>query len=77
MHTAIVIRQIVNSEKIVLSFPEIKKMIGREVEIIVLVEGELEDSTVPPKALQNSGHVAGSVILDEEAMQQILDNRFR
>ena len=77
MHSAIVIKQIVNSEKIVLSFPEIKKMIGREVEIIVLVEGELEDSTVPPKALQNSGHVAGSVILDEEAMQQILDNRFR
>ncbi|NLG17004.1 MAG: hypothetical protein GX556_06695 [Fibrobacter sp.] len=77
MHSAIVIKQIVNSEKIVLSFPEIKKMIGREVEIIVLVEGELEDSTVPPRALQNSGHVAGSVILDEEAMRQILENRLR
>ena len=76
MHTAIVIKQKVNSDKIVLSFPEIRKLIGREVEIIVLVEGEIEDSSVPPRALQNSGHVAGSVVLDEEAMQQILANRF-
>jgi hypothetical protein len=76
MHTAIVLKQKVNSEKIVLSFPEIRKLIGREVEIIVLVEGEIEDSSVPPRALQNSGHVAGSVVLDEEAMQQILANRF-
>ncbi|NLP01408.1 MAG: hypothetical protein GX089_02855 [Fibrobacter sp.] len=76
MHTAIVIKQKVNSDKIVLSFPEIRKLIGREVEIIVLVEGEIEDSSVPPRALQNSGHVAGSVVLDEEAMKQILANRF-
>lgn len=76
MHTAIVLKQKVNSEKIVLSFPEIRKLIGREVEIIVLVEGEIEDSSVPPRALQNSGHVAGSVVLDEEAMKQILANRF-
>jgi pentose-5-phosphate-3-epimerase len=77
MQTAIRLKQKVTSEKLVLSFSELKKLIGREIEIIILVDGEIEDSSVPPKALQNSSHVAGSVILDKEAMQQLMDSRFK
>lgn len=51
-------------------------MIGREVEIMILVDGELEH-TAPPKGIRNSTHIAGSFVLDEEAMQEILKNRFR
>ncbi len=76
MHTAIKLKQKVTSDKITISIPEIAKLNGREIEIIILVEGEIEDATNPPKAIQNS-HVAGSLILDEEAMQEILNNRFR
>ena len=77
MQTAFRFTQKVNTDEIVITFPEIRKLLGREVEIIVFIDGELEDSTVPPRALQNSRHVAGSVVLDEEAMQQIMENRFR
>lgn len=76
MQTAIRLKQKVTSDKIVLSAPEISRMIGREVEILILVDGEL-DNSAPPKGLKNSGHVAGSLILDEEAMQELLKNRFR
>ncbi|HLV30182.1 MAG TPA: hypothetical protein VKY57_01305 [Chitinispirillaceae bacterium] len=77
MHTAIKLKHKVNSDKIVISLPEIKKLIGREIEILILVEGEIEDSSCPPRALQNSPHIAGSVILDEEAVQKIMESRFR
>jgi hypothetical protein len=76
MQTAVRLKLKVTSDKIILSAPEISRMIGREVEVIILVDGEL-DQTSPPKGLKNSGHVAGSLILDEEAMQELLKNRFR
>lgn len=77
MHTAIKLKHKVTSDKITISLPEIKKLIGREIEILILVEGEIEDSSSPPRALQNSPHVAGSLILDEEAVQKIMENRLR
>lgn len=76
MQTAIRLKQKVTSDKIVLTAPEISKMIGREVEIIILVDGELDHHT-QSKGIKNSSHIAGSFVLDEEAMQEILKNRFR
>jgi hypothetical protein len=76
MQTAIRLKQKVTSEKIVISIPEIAKLNGREIEIIILVDGELENTSIPPKAIQNSGHVAGSIVLDEEAMQELMRSRF-
>lgn len=76
MQTAIRLKHKITSDKIILSAPEISRMIGREAEIIILVDGEL-DHSAPPKGLKNSGHVAGSIILDEEAMEELLRNRFR
>ncbi len=77
METAIRLKQKINSEKIVISNPEFKKLIGKEVEILILVKSETDEEGMPPKALQNSPHVAGSVILDQEAMRQMLESRFR
>lgn len=77
METAIRLKQKINSEKLVISTPEIRKLIGQEVEILILVKGSVDGEGTPPKALQNSPHVAGSVILDQEAMLQMLENRFR
>jgi pentose-5-phosphate-3-epimerase len=77
MHTAIRLKQKITSDKLVISIPEIAKLNGREVEIIILVDGELENSSIPPKAIQNSSHVAGSIVLDEEAMQELMKTRFR
>ena len=77
MHTAIRLKTTVTSENLVIHFPELRKLVGREIEIIVLVEGEIEDSTVPPKALQNSPHIAGSIVLDEEAVERLFNNRFK
>ena len=77
MHTAIRLKQKVTSDKLVISIPEIAKLNGREVEIIILVDGELENTSIPPKAIQNSSHVAGSIVLDEEAMQELMKTRFR
>lgn len=77
METAIRLKHKVTSDKVTLSVPELKKFIGNEVEILILLKGELQEEGTPPKALQNSSHVAGSVILDQEAMLQILENRFR
>lgn len=77
MHTAIRLKQKVTSDKIVISIPEIAKLNGREVEIIILVDGELENTSTPPKAIQNSSHVAGSIVLDQEAMQELMKTRFR
>jgi hypothetical protein len=77
MHTAIRLKQKITSDKLTISTPEIAKLNGKEVEIILLVEGELEETSTPPKAIQNSSHVAGSIILDEEAMQELLNSRFR
>ena len=76
MQTAIRLKQRVRSEKIVISHHELKELIGKDVEIIILVNEENED-TFPPRALQNSSHVAGSFILDEEAMKQLLESRFK
>jgi hypothetical protein len=77
MHTAIRLKQKVTSEKLIISTPELAKLVGREIEIILLIDGEIENSSIPPKGIQNSSHVAGSVVLDQEAMQELLNNRFR
>lgn len=76
MQTALRVKQRVRSEKIVINHPELKDLIGKDVEIIILASDEHEDST-PPRALQNSAHMAGSFILDEEAMKQLLESRFK
>jgi hypothetical protein len=77
MEKAIRLKQKINSEKIVISSPEIKRLIGQEVEILILVKDSVDEDGTPPKALQNSPHIAGSLILDQEAMQQMLESRFR
>lgn len=77
MQTAIRLKQKVTSETLTISIPEIEKLIGREVEIILLVDGHVDESAAPTKAFQNSRHIAGSFVLDEEAMQQMLSSRFR
>lgn len=77
MDTAIRIKQKINSEKLTISNPEFKKLIGKEVEILILIKGDSDDERTPPKALQNSPHVAGSIVLDQEAMRQMMENRFR
>jgi hypothetical protein len=76
MQTALRIKQRVRSEKLVITHNEIKDLIGKDVEIIILVNDENSESS-PPRALQNSPHVAGSFILDEEAMRQLLESRFK
>ena len=76
MQTAIRLKQRVRSEKLVISHSDLKELIGKDVDIIILVNDEKED-TFPPRALQNSTHVAGSFILDEEAMRQLLESRFK
>ena len=76
MQSAIRIKQRIRSEKLVISHKDLKELIGKDVEIIILVNNENEES-FPPRALQNSAHVAGSFILDEEAMRQLLESRFR
>lgn len=76
MQTAIRLKQRVRSENIVISHHELKDLIGKDVEIIILANDDQEES-IPPRALQNSAHVAGSFILDEEAMKQLLESRFK
>jgi hypothetical protein len=76
MQTAIRLKQKIRSEKLVISHHELKELIGKEVDIIILVNDENEEA-FPPRALQNSAHVAGSFILDEEAMRQLLESRFK
>jgi hypothetical protein len=76
MQTAIRIKQRIKSEKLVITHSELKDLIGKDVEIIILTNDEKED-VFPPRALQNSAHVAGSFILDEEAMRQLLESRFK
>ena len=76
MQSAIRLKQRVRSEKLVISHHDLKELIGKDVEIIILANDESEE-TLPPRALQNSAHVAGSFILDEEAMRQLLESRFK
>jgi hypothetical protein len=76
MQSAIRLKQKVRSEKLVISHHDLKDLIGKDVEIIILANDENEEA-FPPRALQNSAHVAGSFILDEEAMRQLLESRFR
>jgi hypothetical protein len=76
MQTAIRLKQRVRSENLVINHHELKDLIGKEVEIIILANDDNEDA-FPPRALQNSAHVAGSFILDEDAMRQLLESRFK
>jgi hypothetical protein len=76
MQTALRLKQRIRSEKLVITHHELKELIGKEVEIIILANDE-DEETNPPKALQNSNHLAGSFILDEEAMKQLLESRFK
>ena len=75
--TVIRLKTTVTSETLSLTFPELRKLIGREIEIMILISGEIEDSSMPTRAVQNSAHVAGSFVLDEEAVQRLLSNRFK
>ena len=76
MQTAIRLKQRVRSENLVINHHELKDLIGKDVEIIILANDDNEDA-FPPRALQNSAHVAGSFILDEDAMRQLLESRFK
>jgi hypothetical protein len=77
MYTAVRLQQRVQEDTIIITFPELRKLKGRELEIIIMVEGEIEDSSKPPRAVQNSPHVAGSIVLDEEAVREYLNRRLR
>ncbi len=77
MQTALRLKKTVCSKSVTLELPEFEQLLGKEIEIIVLVDGTIDDGSEPPKGIQNSPHVAGSYILDEEALQQLLDNRFK
>jgi hypothetical protein len=77
MLTAIRIKRRTENDTLVITIPELRKLRGRELEIIIMVEGELVDSSVPPYAVQNSNHVAGAAFLDEEAVREFLKSRFR
>ncbi|MDG5814842.1 hypothetical protein QA601_07130 [Chitinispirillales bacterium ANBcel5] len=77
MQTAIRIKKKIESKTLRLDFPEIDKLMDREVEIIILVDGKLRDDSTPHQAVQNSTHVAGSTVLDQEAIEQILQNRLK
>jgi hypothetical protein len=76
MNSAIRIKQKIHNDRLVIAIPELKKLIGKEIEILLLIEEDGEDTT-PPKGLQNSPHVAGSIILDQEAMDGILGSRYK
>lgn len=76
MQTAIRLKQYIKSEKVMITHPELKELIGKEVEIIILANND-NDESISPQALQNSSHIAGSYILDEEAMKQLLESRFK
>jgi len=76
MQTAIRLKQRVRSDKLTITHPELKDLIGKDVEIIIIANDENEEA-IPPRALQNSAHMAGSYILDEEAMKQLLESRFK
>ncbi len=76
MQTAIRLKQRVRSENLVINHHDLKDLIGKDVEIIILANDDNEDA-FPPRALQNSAHVAGSFILDEDAMRQLLESRFK
>lgn len=77
MYTAIKLKYRIENDTIVISFPELRKLRGRDLEIIIMVEGEIEDSTMPPRAVQNSKHIPGAAMLDEEAVREYLKARFR
>ncbi|MFP4163205.1 MAG: hypothetical protein ACLFQB_04225 [Chitinispirillaceae bacterium] len=77
MQTALRVTKKVDSNKLTLDMPELEMLIGREVEIVILVDGMIDDGSEPPKGVQNSTHVAGSYVLDEEAVQRFMSNRFK
>jgi|AGTN01.1.fsa_nt_gi hypothetical protein len=77
METVLRIKQKINSEKLTVSAPEIRKLQGKEVEILIIFKDSLDEESVPTKAVQNSTHIAGSLVLDQEAMREMLESRFR
>ncbi|HEX2957434.1 MAG TPA: hypothetical protein VHO70_11410 [Chitinispirillaceae bacterium] len=77
MYTAIRLKLRTENDTIVISFPELRKLRGRDLEVIIMVEGEIEDSSLPPRAVQNSKHIPGAALLDEEAVIEYLRTRFR
>ena len=76
-HSAFRIRKTIDSTRIIIDEPQLENLIGKEVEIIILVEGDVNEGKKPSKSLQNSNHVAGSIILDEEAVKEMIQNRFK
>ncbi|MDR2727499.1 MAG: hypothetical protein LBB56_00050 [Chitinispirillales bacterium] len=77
MHTAFRVKATVNSSKLEIDIPELELISGREVEVIILAKGIVDDGSKPSEGRQNSSHVAGSIILDDEALRQILGNNHK
>lgn len=77
MHTAFRVKATVNSSKLEIDIPELELISGKEVEVIILANGIVDDGSKPSEGRQNSSHVAGSIILDDEALRQILGNSHR
>ena len=77
MHTTFRVKATVRSSKLEIEIPELELVSGREVEVIIIADGIVEDGSKPSESRQNSSHVAGSIILDDEALHHILGNRMR
>ncbi|MDR0306061.1 MAG: hypothetical protein LBI42_04395 [Chitinispirillales bacterium] len=77
MHTTFRMKTIVNSPKLEIEMPGLELLAGREVEIIIIADGVIEDGSKPPQGMLNSHHTAGSIILDDEALRHILADRLK
>jgi len=77
MHTAFRVKTTVRSQKLEIEIPELELILGREVEIIILTKGTVEDGSKPSEGRKNSSHTAGSIILDDEALRYILADKRR
>lgn len=75
--TTFKIKKVIDSENFQINLPELSKFLGKEAEILIILEGNEEVVENPSPTVQNSKHVAGSVILDEEAILKIFENRFK
>ncbi|MCL2690084.1 MAG: hypothetical protein FWE57_09610 [Chitinispirillia bacterium] len=77
MHTAFRVKTAVHSSKLEIDVPGLELLLGREVEVLIIANGIVEDGSKPSEGRQNSSHAAGSIILDDEALRYILSDRQR
>ena len=75
IHTAFRVKTVVNSSKLEIEVPGLELILGREVEVIIIANGIVDDGSKPSEGRQNSPHVAGSIVLDDEALSYILAER--